>query len=195
MLDLDLESDDGEFEYDVEMGWDYSIKLHLTPSLESAERALDDIKKLLKPPRNSGSGYNRRNFPPVLGERLEWMKTFLWTFCDSTRNAEARGNQSPQWIAASLATAGTAMKGKWFTRNLHFWSKAYILDREDLPLDLFGDWKISKIDDEDLAAELHLHLQGIGKYIKAGDLVQYLSDQDVQHRFKLKNTISLATAK
>ncbi|KIK93845.1 hypothetical protein PAXRUDRAFT_785830 [Paxillus rubicundulus Ve08.2h10] len=151
------------------MGWDYSIKLCLTPSLKSAERALDNIKQLLKPPRNSRSGYNWPNFAPVLGEQLEWMKNFLWTFCDLTRKAEAKGDQSPHWISASLATAQMAMKGKWCARNLHLWSKAYIPDQEDLPLDCFGDWKTSKIDNEDLAAELHLHLQGISKYIKAND--------------------------
>ncbi|KIK91598.1 hypothetical protein PAXRUDRAFT_149182, partial [Paxillus rubicundulus Ve08.2h10] len=52
-----------------------------------------------------------------------------------------------------------------------------------------------KIDDEDLGVKLHLQLQGISKYIKANNLVQCLSDQDVQQRFGLKNTFSLATAK
>ncbi|KIK72826.1 hypothetical protein PAXRUDRAFT_179854, partial [Paxillus rubicundulus Ve08.2h10] len=87
------------------------------------------------------------------------------------------------------------MKGSWFTRNLWLWSKAYILDREDLPWDTYGDWKMSRVDDENLAAELHLHLQSVGKYVKANDLVQYLSDPEVQQRFELKKTISLATTK
>ncbi|KIK80988.1 hypothetical protein PAXRUDRAFT_88551, partial [Paxillus rubicundulus Ve08.2h10] len=119
-------------------------------------------------------GYNQPNFAPVLGEQLEWMKNFLWMFCDLTRKVEVKGNQSSHWIAASLATAQTTMKEKWFVRKLHLWLNAYILDQEDLPLDCFGGWKTSKIDDEDLATKLHLHLQGIGKYIKANNLVQYL---------------------
>jgi len=48
---------------------------------------------------------------------------------------------------------------------------------------------------EDLAADLHLHLQTIGKYVKAGDIVEYLSDKGVQRKFGMKKVISLATAK
>ncbi|KIK72537.1 hypothetical protein PAXRUDRAFT_21875 [Paxillus rubicundulus Ve08.2h10] len=189
--DTDLEDE----EYDGEKGRDYSRKWHLTPMLISVEEALDDIKCLLKPFCASGIGYHWANFVPILQERLEWMKTFLWTFCDSTRQAEATGNQSPQWIAASLATARVAMKGSWFACNLWLWSKAYILDREDLPWDTYGDWKMLRVDDKNLAAELHLHLQSVGKYVKANDLVQYLLDPEVQQRFELKKTISLATTK
>ncbi|KIK72479.1 hypothetical protein PAXRUDRAFT_47826, partial [Paxillus rubicundulus Ve08.2h10] len=55
--------------------------------------------------------------------------------------------------------------------------------------------KSSMINDEDLAVELNLHLQSIGKFIKAGNLIQYLAEPDVQQRFGLKKTISLATVK
>lgn len=87
------------------------------------------------------------------------------------------------------------MKGKWFTRKLCQWVKAYIANCEDLPLDHQGKWKSSIIDNEELASELNLHLQTVGKFVKAGDLVQYLSCPDVQEQFQLKKTISLATAK
>ena len=40
-----------------------------------------------------------------------------------------------------------------------------------------------------------MHLQSIGKYVKAANLVQYLSDSLVQKYFGMKSTISLATAK
>ncbi|KAF9227993.1 hypothetical protein BS17DRAFT_764319 [Gyrodon lividus] len=96
-------------------------------------------------------------------------------------SVEAEGSQAPQWIAASLATAQTAMKGNWFAHSLRLWSRAYILDRENLPWDLYGDWKMLRVDNEDLVAELHLHLQLVGRYIKANDLVQYLSDPGWVH--------------
>ncbi|KIJ58494.1 hypothetical protein HYDPIDRAFT_178060 [Hydnomerulius pinastri MD-312] len=83
----------------------------------------------------------------------------------------------------------------WPTMDLRSWAKAFILDRDDLPFDLFGTSKLSKIDNDELASELHAHLQSVGKYVKAASLVQYLSDPLVQKRFGMTSTISLATAK
>ncbi|KAH7917404.1 hypothetical protein BV22DRAFT_1108579 [Leucogyrophana mollusca] len=68
------------------------------------------------------------------------------------------------------------MKGKYFMHNLRTWTRAFIIDRKDVPLDSYGEWKVSKIDDEELVADLHLHLQSVGKYVKASDLVKYLDD-------------------
>ncbi|KIK74720.1 hypothetical protein PAXRUDRAFT_19606 [Paxillus rubicundulus Ve08.2h10] len=79
--------------------------------------------------------------------------------------------------------------------DLRSWAKSFVLDQDDLPFNLFGTSKLSKIDNDELAAELHAHLQSIGKYVKAANLVQYLSDSLVQKCFRMKSTISLATAK
>ena len=48
--------------------------------------------------------------------------------------------------------------------------------------------------DEDLAQELHLHLQTKGKYVRAQDLVDYLDVPEVKLRFKLKRAITERTA-
>jgi hypothetical protein len=50
------------------------------------------------------------------------------------------------------------------------------------------------LDDEDLANEIALHLQGIAKWIKAMDIVHYLDQPEVKRRHKLKKSISVATA-
>jgi hypothetical protein len=50
------------------------------------------------------------------------------------------------------------------------------------------------LEDEDLAQELHLHLQGIGKYVAAQDIVDYMATDEMKARVKLKNGISLQTA-
>ena len=188
----DSELEDEDIEYDTKAGRDYSANLRMAPSLESAEVALADIKLMLQP----HAGHKRPNLPPTLCQRLGWIKIFLWTFIDLSQKAEGQGStQKPQWIAASLKAAGIAMKGTYFARRLRLWSKAYILDRDDLPVDLRGNSKISMIKHEDLASDLHLHLQTVGKYVKAGDIMQYLLDKGVQRRFGLKKTVSLATAK
>lgn len=57
--------------------------------------------------------------------------------------------------------------------QLRGWLRAFIADREQLPF----------------------NLQSIGAYVRAQDIVDYLSRPDVQARHNLKETISLATAK
>ena len=176
----DSEHQDNDIEYNAKMGHDYSIKLCMSPSLESAEDALADLKLLLQPLQASGTGDKWPNLPLTLCQCLEWMKTFLWTFIDLTQKAKAKGIQSSHWMAASLGTANVAMKGKYFARKLRLWLKAYILNRGDLSVDQQGIGRISMIKHEDLAADLHLHLQTVGKYVKAGDIVEYLLDKGVQ---------------
>ncbi|PBK91168.1 hypothetical protein ARMGADRAFT_857619, partial [Armillaria gallica] len=50
------------------------------------------------------------------------------------------------------------------------------------------------LEDEDLADEIHMHLQGLGKYIKAQDIINYLAQPSIQARLRTKKTISLRTA-
>jgi hypothetical protein len=67
-------------------------------------------------------------------------------------------------------------------------------DQECLPTNLYGRWNVSLLKDEDLAQEIHLHLQGIGKYVKAMDIVHFLDMPEMKARLNLKKMISLATA-
>jgi len=51
------------------------------------------------------------------------------------------------------------------------------------------------MEDEDLATELHNHLQSLDKkYLSAMDVIHYLNNSEVQARFKLKKTSSKSTA-
>ncbi|KAG1742353.1 uncharacterized protein EDB91DRAFT_1051932, partial [Suillus paluster] len=52
----------------------------------------------------------------------------------------------------------------------------------------------SWIEDEDLKDELLVHLQSLGKYVTASAIVEHLAKPDVQHRYSLSKTVSLATA-
>ena len=112
------------------------------------------------------------------------MKLFLWHFIDSKDG----------WITSSLAVAHAAEHGPWLARKLREWSHAYIKDHNHLPLNRYGCWNVSLLEDEDLAQEIHLHLQGIGKWVKAMDIVHYLNTPEMKTQLKLKKTISLATA-
>ncbi|KAG1867209.1 hypothetical protein DFJ58DRAFT_714447 [Suillus subalutaceus] len=101
----------------------------------------------------------------------------------------SRGN----WSKAALQVAHQLEKGEWFTHCLCQWTKAYIRDRKNLPL-CQKSHAISHIEDEELAADIKLHLQSVGKYIRALNIVHYLDDPIVQKCHGFKNTISLKTA-
>jgi len=49
--------------------------------------------------------------------------------------------------------------------------------------------------DEDIAADIAAHLQGIGQYVRALDIVQYTAIPEVRQRLGIKKTVSLATAR
>jgi hypothetical protein len=59
---------------------------------------------------------------------------------------------------------------------------------------VYGYWNVSLLEDKNFAQEIHMHLQGIGKYVKAIDIVHFLDMPEMKVRLKLKKTISLATA-
>jgi hypothetical protein len=114
------------------------------------------------------------------------MQMFLWNY---TKPIGAY-----RWQAASLMTANAYGKSTWLAGHLREWTRAYILDRDDLPLNIYGTWNSSILEDEDFKGELLLHLQGIGKYVRSMDIVDYVKKPDVLARLKLQKTISLATA-
>lgn len=160
------------------------------PTEVAAKAALDDLRNVLKPPRGNGQGYKTVDVNGWTRERLEHMRTFLYLYT----NPESADCGS--WLSASLRTAQGQGKGPWFARVLRERTTKYIKDRGSLPANPYGAWKETLLDeDEVFADELRLHLQSLGKYVRALDLVHYLSQPDVQERYGLKKTISLATAK
>jgi len=62
-----------------------------------------------------------------------------------------------------------------------------------LPVHRYGN-SISRINNEEFATDIKLHLQGVGKYVRAQDIIDYLKDPEVQNHHGLTSTISLATA-
>ncbi|KAG2111869.1 hypothetical protein BD769DRAFT_1302987, partial [Suillus cothurnatus] len=173
------------------------FELRKPPSIDDARCALRDLQLLLKPPRHDKTGYEDPKLPPILKERLMLMKNFLWLYTDTHRSERTQPANllGGCWGKAADQTARNAgkVKGDHLSRCLRSWSKAYINDRAVLPLRKLPQ-KYSRIDDEDLAAELKLHLQSIGKYVRAQDLVDYLSIPENQAHLGFEKLISLRTA-
>lgn len=120
------------------------------------------------------------------------MKNFLWLYTDVCGSTNPVGGQ---WAkAADRAAQNTGKtKGVYLSRMLRSWSKGYILDRKSIPLR--GPYqRVSRIDDKSLAAELKLHLQSLGKWIRAQDLVDYVSIPENLAHHRFEKPISLRTA-
>jgi hypothetical protein len=96
--EMDAESDDDEdvngikddangIEDDATTGEisarDYSFKLRVPPSINDAHKALQDLRILLKPPRDKRLSTGSVILSPVLKERLTQVKNFLWLYTDT----------------------------------------------------------------------------------------------------------------
>jgi hypothetical protein len=163
------------------------------PGIEDARRAYEDLQGILKPKRKKGPGHVDPGFDPMTCERLEQVRQFLWNYVDPKTTAHG-GTAGSSWVAASEQTAHALAKGNYLTRNLRKWGRAFILDCEDLPLNPYGKWNESILEDEGISQEIQLHLQGIGKYVKAMDIVHFLDTPEMKKRLNRKKTIHLATA-
>jgi hypothetical protein len=119
------------------------------------------------------------------------MQMFLWLYTDKDSPNYGRPGA---WTVASKQTAHNLHKDAWMARKLREWTRAFILDRNDIPINSYGEWNVSILKDEGLAEEIHLHLQGIGKYVKAMDIVHFLSTPEMLTRLDRTMPITERTA-
>jgi hypothetical protein len=159
------------------------------PSIEDAQRAHADLKTILHPPRQKGVSFRPFLGDDLLRQRLEMVKMLFWLY------THPNPRQRLGWIAASMQTASNFERGTTTAQRLREWARAFMADRDDLPVNLYGAASVSMLAKGDLASAIFRHLQSVGKYVKAMDIVWYLDNPDVQAKYGLNQTISLATAK
>ncbi|KAI0669135.1 hypothetical protein C8Q78DRAFT_977815, partial [Trametes maxima] len=112
----------------------------------------------------------------------------LWNFT-------CPGPERVSWIAASLQTAHAHERGAAFARTLRTWASSFIADRHWLPIEARGvGCKKSLLSDEVLRDAIVAHLESIGKYVRALDIVEFLAEPLVQEAFSLNKTVALSTA-
>ncbi|KAF9225594.1 hypothetical protein BS17DRAFT_660382, partial [Gyrodon lividus] len=101
------------------------------------------------------------------------------------------------WSTVALHTAQfiEKEKGSYMSCKVRQWSKAYILDRGNLPLSKCGGtWTKSQIANEDLKEEILTHLQSLGKYVTATAVIDYLKCSDVMQHYQLTKSILIVMA-
>ncbi|KAF7375719.1 hypothetical protein MSAN_00461400 [Mycena sanguinolenta] len=87
-----------------------------------------------------------------------------------------------EWAKCADIIAKSAGKGSWLSRRIREWTVDFIRDENNLPTAEYGKMNGTILEDEDLAQELHLHLQGIGKYVAAQDIVNYMATDEMKAR-------------
>ena len=176
-------------------GWSYSSDFlcQTAPSVVNARAARDELEGILHPWRTSGHGHKVADIDLHLRHRLELMRTHLVMYTDPIHG---KGWTEASMEAVRVCDIGRSAwtNGEYAARFLRQWSKAFILNRMDLPTTGYQGG-ISIIEDEDLRQDLLMHLQEIGKYVQAQDVADYMAREDVKKTYGLKRGISLATAK
>ena len=118
------------------------------------------------------------------------MRVFLGLYCH--RDKQKRLGQG--WKAMSRKAACVFQKGENRAKRLREWTRAFIADYRDLPEAMDPVGRSTLLENVDLKNGLARHLQGIGKYVRAMDIVDFTASLDIQEKYSLSQAISLSCA-
>jgi hypothetical protein len=158
------------------------------PDFVHAERARDALTSLLEPKRMPGKASTPFKCDTTTHRRLTRMLILLRIY------THPNAHERLPWVAASLHVAQIHYQKSATAERLRIWTRGWIHDRH-VPVNKYGTWTSSMLNDGDLARSIHEHLQELGVYRKAEDVVWYLARPAVQEEFNLEKGISLATAR
>lgn len=100
---------------------------------------------------------------------------------------------SKNFLAASIRAADGQNSGPSYARSIRSWIRT-LIDTGDLPYFEHGWWNVSVLEDEDIVCQIRAHLETIGKYARAEDVVEFLADAETRSRLGVPKAISLRTA-
>jgi hypothetical protein len=153
------------------------------PEPKSVDAAIKNLQNLLHPPRTKNRGYKDPKLNLVLRARLELMVGFLRLY---------KGARYTGWACYANVMAKSGGKGEWLSRKLREWTIEFCKDKKNIPTAMYGKFNSSVLEDEDIAADIHLHLQFLGKFVSAKDIVRYVATPEFQARLKVKPNINIS---
>jgi hypothetical protein len=162
--------------------------LRQAPTQLQAGAALKHLKNVLHPPRKTGAGYQDPKIDPFARIRMEGMQTMLNFYTNP------RSTTFDKWGASACQAAISLGRGQYCARQLAKLSRQFIQDNTILPVNPYGNWNESLLADEDLASDISLHLQELGKDISAKKVVQFLTREDIKEKHGITKNISQRTA-
>ena len=165
---------------------DYVPDMALTQS--EAMAALQDLKKILHPQRDTGRGYKDPELDLWRQGRLNGMVSMLNMF---TNTQSLTYNK---WGASAYQTAIGMGWGTHCARWLCALNQAFFSNRELLPINPYGDWNKSLLVDENIVNEVNIYLMSLGKEISAKKLMDFFHQADIKEKYGIDGNISHKTA-
>jgi hypothetical protein len=132
-------------------------------------------------------------YPSYCACELNGFVSFLH-ICMGDGSKYNKGINKSQWTVLLLHATHAQQSTPRCVKNLWKWAKALIIDCKALPCSRNGTAHNCRIDDEDVAAKIATHLQGLGLWICTLDIMHCTTNSEVWVRLKIKKTVSLATA-
>lgn len=163
--------------------------LRQAPTIEEAQSALAALRLKFHKCRPNGIGWIPLALDPFERDRYEGMRNMLSFYTDKLSKTHGH------WAASSLQAAVTMCRGPYCARILRQMVRAFIADRTVLPLNPYGDWKMSMLCDQDLANDICLYLQELGDEITAAKVAAYLNRQAVKDKHGISKSVSERTAR
>lgn len=164
---------------------------HQAPNLGEAKTALDCLQRYLRRELRGtdlwgrrGVGYKDPDISAFTRNRLIGIQTLLNLYV-----TPVEGGTYAHWGASARLAAHGLGRGKHCAHVLA------ALAWEVLDVNPYGEWNDSMLADEDLANDIRLYLQSLGKEITADKLVQYLNSPEVRVEHGIDKPVSLTTAR
>ncbi|KAJ7776989.1 hypothetical protein DFH07DRAFT_766674 [Mycena maculata] len=151
--------------------------LGASPTPDKIDEGIKNLRHILNPLCGPNTrGYKNTDLNLVLRSRLELMVSFLHLYA-------AKGYT--EWAKKADIVAKSARNGAWMSCRIREWVILFIKDPTNLPTAEYGKFNESTLEDEDLAQEIHLHLQTLGPFVSAQDVVNYMSWDEIKTQLNL----------
>jgi hypothetical protein len=157
-------------------------------SQSDALAALEELKIILHPIRNTGRGYKDPEIDLWRHARLEGMTSMLYMFTNQ------QSSTYNKWGASACQAAVGMGRGRHCARRLCELNRAYLMDRKILPVNPYGDWNESLLVNENLVNEISIYLLSLGKEITAAKLADFLHIPEIKEKYGIERDISHKTA-
>ena len=167
---------------------DYVPDIHMAPAQSEAIAALEDLKRILQPQRDTGQGYKDPELDLWCQERLNGMISMLNMF---TNPQSLTYNK---WGASACQTAIGMGRATHCARRLCALNRNFLSNREILSINPYGDWNKSLLVDENIVNEVNIYLMSLGKEITVKKLMDFFHQADIKEKYGIDGNISHKTA-
>ena len=158
------------------------------PTQPDVLAAMEDLRKILHPRRDTGQGYKDPEIDLWRRARLEGMMSMFHMFTNQ------QSHTYNKWGASACQTAIGMGRGNHCARQLCALNRGFLADRTVLPLNPYGDWNESLLVNEDLVNEISIYLLSLGNDITAKKLMDFLHRMDIKEKYGIERDISHKTA-